>query len=279
MRDSIRTYISTFLRTYLDEDIGAGDVTTNSIVPEKHASKARIVAKEDGVIAGNVFAAAVFMELDNRFLYEEVVKDGMYVKKGDVIAIVEGKTRAILTGERVALNILQRLSGIATLTKRFVDAVEGTETKILDTRKTSPGHRIAEKYAVKMGGGVNHRIDLSEMALIKENHIAVAGSIKEAVKRVRANTNVPVEVEVKNMAELREATEEHIERILLDNWDIESTCEAVSYVNKRIPLEASGNMTLERVRNIAETGVEFISIGALTHSFKSLDISLLHEGV
>jgi nicotinate-nucleotide pyrophosphorylase (carboxylating) len=279
MKDRIRTYLSTYLKTYIEEDVGTGDVTTNSIVPENHTSKARIVAKEDGVIAGNIFAAGVFMELDNQFLYEEVAYDGKCVKSGDVIAIVEGKTRAILTGERVALNILQRLSGIATLTRQFVDAVEGTGAKILDTRKTSPGHRIAEKYAVKMGGGVNHRIDLSEMALIKENHIAVAGSIKEAVKRVHKNTKVPVEVEVKNMAELKQAIKENIDRILLDNWDIESTQEAVSYVNKRIPLEASGNMTLERVGNIAKTGVDFISIGALTHSFKSLDISLLHEGV
>jgi nicotinate-nucleotide pyrophosphorylase (carboxylating) len=273
--DSIKDSI----KAYLKEDIGAGDVTTNAIVPEDHASKARIIAKEDGIIAGNMFAAGVFMLLDNQLLYEEVICDGERVKNGDIIAIVKGKTRAILSGERVALNILQRLSGIATLTKKFVDAIEGTGTKILDTRKTSPGHRIAEKYAVKMGGAVNHRIDLSEMALIKENHIAVAGSIKEAVKRVHANSRVPVEVEVKNMTELREALDEHVDRILIDNWDIASTREAVSYTNKRIPLEASGNMTLERVGNVAKTGVDFISIGALTHSFKSLDISLLHEGV
>ncbi|MCX5811888.1 MAG: carboxylating nicotinate-nucleotide diphosphorylase [Proteobacteria bacterium] len=267
------------LYDYLKEDIGSGDVTTNSIVPKGHTSKARIIAKEDGVIAGNTFAAGVFMLLDNQLLYEEVVHDGERVKKGDVIAIVKGKTRAILSGERVALNILQRLSGIATLTRQFVDAVEDTETKILDTRKTSPGHRIAEKYAVRMGSGVNHRSDLSEMALIKENHIAVAGSIKEAIKRVHANSKVPVEVEVKNMAELMQALEENVDRILLDNWNIESTREAVSYTNKRVPLEASGNMTLESVTGVAKTGVDFISIGALTHSFKSLDISLLHEGV
>jgi nicotinate-nucleotide pyrophosphorylase (carboxylating) len=267
------------IKAYLKEDIGTGDITTNAIVPENHISSAHIVAKEDGVIAGNMFAAGVFMELDDQFLYEELAFDGKYVKLNDIIAIVRGRTRAILTGERVALNILQRLSGIATFTRRFVDAVEGTETKILDTRKTSPGHRMAEKYAVKMGGGVNHRLDLSEMALIKENHIAVAGSIKEAVKRVRTNTGVPVEVEVKNMTELIQALEENVDRILLDNWDVESTYKAVSYVNKRIPLEASGNMTLERVGDVAKTGVDFISIGALTHSFKSLDISLLHEGV
>jgi len=267
------------IKAYLKEDIGTEDITTNAIVPGDHVSKARIIAKEDGVIAGNVFAAGVFMELDDRFSYEEVAYDGKYVKKGDVIAIVQGKTRAILTGERVALNILQRLSGIATLTKRFVDAIGNTGTKILDTRKTSPGHRIAEKYAVKMGGGDNHRIDLSVMALIKENHIAVAGSIKQAVKKVRAYSKVPVEVEVKNMEELKQALDEDIDRILLDNWDTKSTREAVLYVNKRIPLESSGNMTLERVAEVAKTGVDFISIGALTHSFKSLDISLLHEGV
>jgi nicotinate-nucleotide pyrophosphorylase (carboxylating) len=272
--DSIKDSI----KAYLEEDLGVGDVTTNAIVPEDHVSKARIIAKEDGIIAGNMFAAGVFMLLDNQFRYEDVASDGEGVKRGDIIAIVRGKTRAILSGERVALNILQRLSGIATLTRRFVDAIEGTETKILDTRKTSPGHRIAEKYAVKMGGGTNHRVDLSEMALVKENHIAVAGSIKEAVKMVRAYSKVPVEVEVKNMTELKQALAEDIDRILLDNWDIESTREAVIFVNKRIPLESSGNMTLERVSEFAKAGVDFISIGALTHSFKSLDISLLHEG-
>ncbi|MCX5805862.1 MAG: carboxylating nicotinate-nucleotide diphosphorylase [Proteobacteria bacterium] len=267
------------IKAYLKEDIGTGDITTNSIVSENHTSRARIIAKEDGIIAGNMFAAAVFMLLDNQIRYEEVKWDGEHVEKGDIIAVVEGKTRAILTGERVALNILQRLSGIATLTRQFADAIKGTGTKILDTRKTSPGHRIAEKYAVKMGGGTNHRMDLSEMALIKENHIAAAGSIKEAVERVRSHSNVPVEVEVKNMTELKEALEERVDRILLDNWDVESTRDAVLYVNKRIPLESSGNMTLERVAEFAKTGVDFISIGALTHSYKSLDISLLHEGV
>jgi len=272
-------YIKNSISSYLKEDMGTGDITTDSIVPEDHTSRARIIAKESGIIAGNIFAAEVFALLDNQFLYKEIISDGNPVKTGDIIAIVRGKTRAILSGERVALNILQRLSGIATFTKLFVDAVKGSEAKILDTRKTSPGHRLAEKYAVKMGGGTNHRANLSEMALIKENHIAVAGSIREAVKRVRANSNVPVEVEVKNMTELKEALEENIDRILLDNWDTEATVEAVSFTKKRVPLEASGNMTLERVGSIAKTGVDFISIGALTHSFKSLDISLLHEGV
>jgi nicotinate-nucleotide pyrophosphorylase (carboxylating) len=271
--------IENSIKAYLEEDMGTGDVTTNAIVPEDHISKARIIAKEDGIIAGNMFAAGVFMLLDNQFRYEEAKSDGESVKKGDIIAIVEGKTRAILSGERVALNILQRLSGIATITRNFVDAIKGSKTKILDTRKTSPGHRMAEKYAVKMGGGTNHRVNLSEMALIKENHIAVAGSIKEAVKMVRAYSKVSVEVEVKNMTELKQALAEDIDRILLDNWDLESTREAVLHVDKRIPLESSGNMTLERVAGFAETGVDFISIGALTHSFKSLDISLLIEGL
>jgi nicotinate-nucleotide pyrophosphorylase (carboxylating) len=277
MKDSYS--IKDSIKAYLKEDIGTGDITTDSIVSENQTSRARIIAKDDGIIAGNMFAAAVFMLLDNQIRYEEVKCDGEHVEKGDIIAVVEGKTRAILTGERVALNILQRLSGIATLTRQFVDAIKGTETKILDTRKTSPGHRITEKYAVKMGGGTNHRMDLSEMALIKENHIAAAGSIKEAVERVRSHSNVPVEVEVKNMTELKEAMEERVDRILLDNWNAESTRDAVLYVNKRIPLESSGNMTLERVAEFAKTGVDFISIGALTHSYKALDISLLHEGV
>jgi nicotinate-nucleotide pyrophosphorylase (carboxylating) len=175
----------------------------------------------------------------------------------------------------VALNILQRLSGIATATRSFVDAVEGTGVKILDTRKTSPGMRMMEKYAVKMGGGHNHRLNLGEMALIKENHITIAGSIREAVKRVRSMSPVSIEVEVKNMEELKEAMEARVDRIMLDNWDIKSIKHASSFVNKRTPLEVSGNMTIERTREVSKTGIDFISVGTITHSFKSLDMTLL----
>jgi nicotinate-nucleotide pyrophosphorylase (carboxylating) len=267
------------IKYYLTEDIGTGDITTNAIVPEMHVSRARIVAKENGIIAGQSIAKEVFRGLDDTLVYEECKSDGEHVKKGDIITIVKGKTRAILTGERVALNFLQRLSGIATLTGKFVEAVEGTGVKILDTRKTSPGHREKEKYAVRMGGGYNHRGNLSEMALIKENHIAAAGSIKDAVMKVRDISKVPIEVEVKNMVELEEALKENTDRIMLDNWDTKGIKAAVLFVNKKIPIEVSGNVNIENVKEIAKAGVDFISIGALTHSFKSLDISLLHEGV
>ncbi len=265
------------IKDFLQEDIGVEDVTTNAVVSENHRSKAKIIAKAEGVMAGQVYASLVFHELDRDIRYSALKKDGERIKRGDMLALIDGKTRAILTGERLALNILQRLSGIATVTARFVDAIQGTDTKILDTRKTAPGLRSLEKYAVRMGGGSNHRENLTEMALIKENHISAAGSIKEAVTKIRAKTEVPVEVEVKNMEELKEAIELPVDRIMLDNWDIESTRKAVSFVHKRVPLEASGNMTIERIREVARTGVDFISVGALTHSFEALDMSLLYE--
>ncbi|MCJ7663094.1 MAG: carboxylating nicotinate-nucleotide diphosphorylase [Desulfobacterales bacterium] len=281
------------IKDFLKEDIGAGDVTTDAIVPEDHCSKAMVLVKAEGVVAGHCFAREVFRCLDRDIRYEELKPDGERVKKGDIVAAVAGKSRAILTGERVALNILQRLSGIATFTRGFVEAVEGTGVKILDTRKTSPGLRGMEKYAVRMGGGYNHRFDLSEMALIKENHIAVAGSITEAVKRVRSRSQVPltkpkvalwlgsppVEVEVRTMEELQEAIEAGVDRIMLDNWDIGSIKKAVALVHKRIPLEVSGNMTMEKAHEVAKTGIDFISVGALTHSFKALDMTLLQQGL
>ncbi len=267
------------IEAFLKEDIGERDITTDAIVPEDHISKAIILTKANGVVAGHLFAREVFELLDRGIQYHELKQDGERVIKGEKVAVIRGKSRAILTGERVALNILQRLSGIATLTRSFVEAVENTGVKILDTRKTSPGLRNMEKYAVKMGGGYNHRFNLGEMALIKENHIAVARSIKEAVKRVRLQSNRPVEVEVRNMDELKEAMEESVDRIMLDNWDIESIKHAVSLVNRKIPLEVSGNMTVEKAKEIAKTGIDFISVGAITHSFKSLDMTLLQEGL
>lgn len=260
---------------YLEEDTGEEDITTNAIVPPGAGCRARIIAKAEGIIAGHEFAGKVFLLLDPNIQYKEIIGDGHRAHTGDTVAMIEGRTRAILTGERVALNILQRLSGIATLTGSFVEAVRGSGTKILDTRKTAPGLRIMEKYAVRAGGGYNHRANLSEMALIKENHITAAGSITEAVKKVKEKTHVPVEVEVKDMDELKEALELSVDRIMLDNWDLESTRKAVSLVNKKVPLEASGNMTIDRVRQVAETGVDFISVGALTHSYIVLDLSLL----
>lgn len=271
--------MSAGITEFLMEDVGVEDITTNSIVPPGHRSTAIIIAKVAGVLAGQKFAGKIFSFLDAGITYTEVKKDGDLLYPGETISIIEGLTRAILTGERVALNILQRLSATASLTRKFVEAVEGTKTRILDTRKTTPGMRAMEKYAVTMGGGVNHRRDLTEMALIKENHIAVAGSISKAVMLVRKASMVLIEVEVRSMDELKQALETDVDRIMLDNWDTSSMKEAVRFVNGRVPIEASGNMTLERVREVAMTGVDFISVGALTHSAGSLDMSLLHEGV
>jgi nicotinate-nucleotide pyrophosphorylase (carboxylating) len=272
------------IEDFLKEDIGAGDITTDAIVPEHQTSQAIIMVKANGVLAGHRYVQAIFSLLDEGIQYQEVKRDGEEVRQGDLVATISGKSRAILTGERVALNILQRLSGIATLTRRFVEAVQGTGVKILDTRKTSPGLREMEKYAVRMGGGYNHRLNLNEMVLIKENHIAIAGSIQEAVKRVRSRLRVPIEVEVKNMYELHEALAAGVDRIMLDNWDIASICDAVSFVNKGVSpvhkppqVEVSGNMTIEKAREVAQTGVDFISVGAITHSFTSLDMTLLQE--
>ena len=263
------------IKQFLAEDIGEGDITTDSIVPADHRSEASILAKEECVIAGHPFVRRVFEALAPDAAYEEFIKDGTTAEKGATLSRVRARTRAILTGERVALNILQRLSGIATATRGFVRAVEGTGVKILDTRKTSPGMRAMEKYAVRMGGGQNHRFGLYDMALVKENHIAIAGSIKEAVARIRRWSTVAVEVEVRNMDELREALEEGVERIMLDNWKDADIRDAVSLVGGRIPIEVSGNMTVERAREIARTGIDLISAGSITHSFKSADLSLL----
>lgn len=264
---------------FLNEDIGIEDVTTNAVVPDHARSKARIVAKDAGVIAGHVYAEQVFRSLDAGIIYTIHHQDGSFVKKDDIVVTIDGKTRAILTGERLALNILQRLSGIATLTRRFVDAASGTRTKILDTRKTTPGLRVMEKYAVRMGGGMNHRSNLTEMALIKENHVAAAGSFAAAVEKIRARSAVPIEVEVRNMVELHEALHLDVDRIMLDNWMTESIVEAVRLAGNKVMLEASGNMTVERVKEVAAAGVDFISVGAITHSASALDLSLLFEGV
>lgn len=263
------------IKEFLAEDMGQGDVTTDSIVPDDHISQAVIIAKEESVIAGHTAAREVFEVLDADIWYEEIVRDGETAGKGEAVSRMTAKTRAILSGERVALNLFQRMSGIATATRRFVDAVEGTGAKILDTRKTTPGLRAMEKYAVRMGGGHNHRFDLAEMALVKENHITAAGSIREAVKKIRSLSRVSIEVEVKDMDELKQALEEEVDRIMLDNWNIEDTRRAVSLVNGTVPIEASGNMAVERVRDVARTGVDFISVGSITHSFTSADLSLL----
>jgi nicotinate-nucleotide pyrophosphorylase (carboxylating) len=264
----------------LEEDRGPGDWTTRWTVPARTRVKASIVAKADGVVAGVAIAAAVFLRLDPRVDFSVETGDGERVGAGDLIARVAGPGRAILTGERVALNFLQRLSGVATMTRRFADALEGTGTRVLDTRKTTPGWRALEKAAVRAGGGDNHRAGLYDMILVKENHAAVAGGLAEAISRVRDQNSrgLPITVEVHSTEDLDVALAAGVERILLDNLDT-PTMRDMTRRAKRLrnpPLiEASGNMTLERVREVAAAGVDFISVGALTHSAPALDLSLL----
>ena len=263
----------------LEEDRGAGDWTSLWTVTARTRVQASIIARGDGIIAGVAIAAAAFLRLDPRVELEHVVADGESVSAGQLVATVRGPGRAILTGERVALNFLQRLSGIATATRRFVDAVDGTGTRILDTRKTTPGWRSLEKAAVRAGGGTNHRAGLFDMILIKENHAAVAGGLDEALARVRDHNSagLPITVEVHSIDQLEPAIAAGVDRILLDNMDTDTMAAIVARVRKvRKPpeIEASGNMTLERVREVAATGVDFISVGAITHSAPALDLSL-----
>ncbi len=260
----------------LDEDIGDGDVTTENTIPETLWLRGRFVAKAEGVAAGIEVARRVFAQLDERVRLYDALDDGAEVRPGQTIAHIEGPGRALLMGERVALNFMQRMSGVATLTRRFVNAVAGTRAVILDTRKTAPGLRLIDKWAVRLGGGQNHRFGLYDMVLIKDNHIAAVGSIREAVQRVRAGDQRgrPIEVEVQTLDELREALELSVDRILLDNMSLETMREAVRLARGRVALEASGNVSLQTVRAIVETGVDYISVGLLTHSPPALDISL-----
>jgi len=263
------------IRRALAEDIRGGDVTTNNIVPENASLRGRIVAKQDGVVAGLDVAKAVWRELDERVRFSATTDDGSRVENRTVLAGVIGPARALLTGERTALNFLGRMSGIATLTRQFVDAVAGTRATILDTRKTAPGLRVTDKLAVQIGGGQNHRAGLFDMVLIKDNHIDFAGSITAAVTRVReAGVRLEIEVEARTLAHVREALALGVERILLDNMSFESMCEAVQITAGRAKLEASGNVSLANVLEVARTGVDFISVGALTHSPKVFDVSL-----
>ena len=257
------------IRAWLAEDVGAGDATTLSVIDEDATCEARIILKEHGVVCGLEVAAAVFESLSARL--EPLAADGDSLH--GPVARVTGPARAVLTGERLALNLLGRLSGIATLTRRYVDAVEGAGATILDTRKTTPGLRDLEKQAVRCGGGTNHRFRLDDGVLIKDNHLRVAGSIGDAVARARG-AGLPVEVECDTIAQVGEAVEAGADRILLDNMTPGELREAVALVAGRAELEASGGVNLDTVRAIAETGVDFISVGALTHSARALDVSL-----
>lgn len=264
------------VRRALAEDIGPGDFTSLWTLSEDSRSHAVFLAKADGVIAGIATAETVFRLVDDRSVCAFSVRDGDPVSVGQVFGTVEGPSRALLSAERAALNFMQRASGIATATRRYVDAVRGTRAVILDTRKTVPGLRYLDKQAVAAGGGGNHRFGLYDMVLIKDNHIAAAGGITAAVRAVqeRNEPGLPVEVEVTNLAELREALALPLDRILLDNMSLEEMAESVRVATGRVPLEASGGVTLQTVAGIARTGVDFISVGALTHSVDALDISL-----
>jgi nicotinate-nucleotide pyrophosphorylase (carboxylating) len=259
----------------LAEDIGAGDVTTEATVPEGAVGAAELLLKEPGVVCGLRAAESTFRALDPDIRFEALASDGDLVPESPaVVARVSGSERAILTGERVALNFLGRLSGIATLTRRYADAVDGTGTAILDTRKTTPGLRALEKHAVACGGGRNHRFGLDDAVLVKDNHLRAAGSVARAVELVRAASDLPVEVECDTLDQVAEAVGLGVDAILLDNMTLDELREAVSLTAGRARLEASGGVRLDTVRAIAETGVDEISVGALTHSARSLDVSL-----
>jgi nicotinate-nucleotide pyrophosphorylase (carboxylating) len=263
----------------IKEDIGPGDATSEAVLPPDLILNGRFVVKSPGVIAGLPVCAEVFSRIDPALRFTSHARDGDRVSPGDLIAEVDGPARGMLAAERIALNFLQRLSGIATLTRAFVDAVAGTGAKVLDTRKTHPAYRVLEKYAVAMGGGHNHRMGLYDMVMIKDNHIDAAGSISAAVKRARAaHPDLPIEVEVRNLDELQETLGLDVERIMLDNMSLEKMQAAVRIAAGRVPLEASGNVNLERIPAIAATGVDYISVGALTHSAPALDISMKIRG-
>jgi nicotinate-nucleotide pyrophosphorylase (carboxylating) len=260
----------------LAEDVGDGDVTTDAIVPAGELSQARILLEEPGVVAGLSVAEAVFRSLDPEVEVRVLAEDGARISGVPTpIAEIEGPARALLTGERVALNLVARLCGIATLTRRYVDLVAGTGATILDTRKTTPGLRALEKYAVRCGGGTNHRMGLDDAILVKDNHVRIAGGIASALAAVRASgSDLPVEVEADTLAQVEQALEAGVERILLDNMAPGEVLRAVELVHGRAVLEASGGISEANVRAYADTGVDFISIGALTHGARSLHVSL-----
>lgn len=257
------------------EDIGDGDITTNNLIPPGENKTAVLVAKEEGVIAGLPVAEMVFRKFDPDLTWNEIKPDGSKVVPGDVIVEFKGNYRALLTGERKALNFLQRLSGIATYANLCMQEIEGLDVEILDTRKTLPGYRHLDKYAVRMGGASNHRFGLYDMVMIKDNHIQVAGGIKEAVAAIRKKIpkSIKIEVETSDLQQVQEAIDAKVDIIMLDNMSSAMMIEAVALINNRAKIEASGNMTLKRIRKVASTGVDYISIGALTHSVKALDIS------
>ena len=269
-------YIDDIIKAAIKEDINYLDVASDYVLSDEKTDRARFLAKADGVLCGIDVALRVFELLDESFKVEKYISDGQIVKKGDIIAEIEGKTKSILKGERTALNLVQHMSGIATATREAVELVKGTNAQITDTRKTIPMLRALQKYAVTVGGGKNHRFNLSDGAMLKDNHIDACGGITAAVEKVRSRLGhmVKIEVETRNLDEVREAVEAGVEIIMLDNMSNEMMAEAVTVTNGRALLEASGGITSENLRDVAKTGVDIISIGALTHSVKAFDISL-----
>ena len=273
---TLKVNADTYILSALQEDITGEDVTTNAIMPEPKAGRADLICKQDGVICGLDVFARTFILLDEKSHFETTVKDGDFVKKGQVIGVIYGNIHALLTGERTALNYLQRMSGIATFTRSLADELEGTNTTLLDTRKTTPNMRLFEKYAVKIGGGTNHRYNLTDGVLIKDNHIGAAGSITKAVQLAKAYAPFvrKIEVEVETLEQTDEALAAGADIIMLDNMDNDTMREAVRRINGKAQTECSGNVTKERLREIAAVGVDFVSVGALTHSAPIMDVSL-----
>lgn len=269
-------YVDNLIKTALLEDINYVDITTDYLIPEDQENEAKFLAKADGILCGIEVALRVFTLIQPDFQYEVFIHDGEEVKKGDIIAKIKGKTRTILKGERTALNLLQHMSGISSMTNRIVKIVEGTNASIADTRKTLPGMRPLQKYAVTVGGGKNHRFNLSDAAMLKDNHVDAGGGITNAVTKLRTKLGhmAKVELEVRTLDELREALSVDVDVIMLDNMDNDTMREAVKIADGKALLEASGGITEETIRDVAETGVDIISIGALTHSVKAFDISL-----
>lgn len=261
------------------EDIGDGDHTTLCCIPEDAMGKSHLLIKEDGILAGVEIAKKVFARFDPTMVVDVLITDGTPVHRGDIAMVVTGKVRSLLQTERLMLNIMQRMSGIATMTHRYVERIEGTGARVLDTRKTTPGMRMLEKLAVKIGGGTNHRIGLFDMILLKDNHVDFAGGISQAITRCHSylkehNLDLKIEIEVRNFDELNQVLEcGGVNRIMLDNFTVEDTKKAVEIINHRYEVESSGNINFDTIRGYAEQGVDFISVGALTHSVKGLDMS------
>jgi len=272
--------LENILKIALSEDIGDGDHSSLSCIPKEATGKAQLLIKQKGILAGLEIAKEVFNLIDSTLQFEQFQFDGNKINRGDRAFIISGNIQSILQAERLVLNIMQRMSGIATITSEYVKKVAGTKAKILDTRKTTPGFRYLEKQAVQIGGGENHRMGLYDMIMLKDNHVDFSGGIKAAIQKANKylkenNKNIPIEIEVRNIEELNEVIETgHVNRVMFDNFSPEQTKEAVQLINGRYETESSGGITLKNIRAYAETGVDYISVGALTHQIKSLDMSL-----